>query len=172
VTDVTTIEQVAASVAAAHDLTLYDVERRGGVVVVLLDRPGGIDIDTIATASRDLSRRLEADELLPASVTLEVSSPGLERRLRTEAHFAGAVGRRVTLRRTDQPETDGDSRLVGTLTAAGDGTVEVTDDAGVVHELPFDSVERARTVFEWGGSPPPKSRNPRRTARTNSEARP
>ncbi len=167
---VTTIDQLAASVAEDHGLTLYDVERRGGVLAVLLDRSGGVDIDTLADASRDLARRLAADDLLPATVTLEVSSPGLERRLRTEAHFAGAVGQRVTLRRSDAAEEAG--RLVGTLTAAGDGRIELTTDDGVVHDVPIEAVERARTVFEWGQPTPPKSTKSRPTARTNSEARP
>jgi ribosome maturation factor RimP len=170
VSNVTTIEQIAASVAADSDLTLYDIEQRGGVLAVLLNRQGGVDIDTLANASRALSRRLEADGLLPDSVTLEVSSPGLERKLRTEEHFLGAVGQRVTL----TTSADGGARLVGTLTSVADRRAQLTDDEGVTHDLSIDSIDRARTVFEWGGSPPPRSQSKssksRSGARTNSEA--
>lgn len=168
VNDVATVEEIAERVATDAGLTLYDVERQGGTLVVLLDRSGGVDVDALATASRALSNQLDEAGLLPSSTTLEVSSPGLERKLRTPAHFRGAVDARVTI--SLREELDGERRLVGTLSAVdGDDLVLALDD-GSTRTVALDLVDRARTVFEWGGSPRPGSSNQRQRARRNSEA--
>ena len=166
--DVATVEEVAAQVAEQVGLRLYDVERQGGTLVVLLDRPGGVDVDQLAKASREISRALDEAEVVSGSYTLEVSSPGLERRLRTAEHFAGAVGSRVTV--TQRGEVEGDRRLLGTLTSVDGDRLTLTLDDGTERSLGLDQVDRARTVFEWGGSPPPGSSNQRQRARGNSEA--
>ena len=90
-----TIERVTALIApevTAAGLSLYDLEHAGGVLRVVVDRPGGVDIEAIAAITRAVSRLLDEHDPLPGHYTLEVSSPGLERRLRVPAHFAGAVG--------------------------------------------------------------------------------
>ena len=69
-------------------LDLYDLEHAGGVLRVVVDRPGGVDIDAIADATRlDLPRSSTTPIRSPGRYTLEVTSPGLERTLRTPAHF-------------------------------------------------------------------------------------
>jgi len=163
-----TVEEIAGRVAADAGLTLYDVERQGGTLVILLDRPGGVDVDALATASRSISSQLDEAGLLPATTTLEVSSPGLERKLRTPAHFLGAVGSRVTVSLHD--ELDGERRFLGTLSAVDGDDLVLTLDDGTVRTVAMDRVDRARTVFEWGGSPRPGSSNQRQRARRNSEA--
>lgn len=147
-------------VVAAHDLELVDVESGPGLLRVTVDREGGVDLDGLAAANRAVSAALDDLDPMPGRYTLEVSSPGVERRLRTPAQFARAVGETVTVRL--QPGCD-ERRVQGRLGAA--------DDAGVVLEGPggprrvgYGSIERARTVFEWGPSPKPSpSRGKRRT---------
>ncbi len=163
-----TVEEIADRVAADAGLTLYDVERQGGTLVILLDRPGGVDVDALATASRSISSQLDEAGLLPATTTLEVSSPGLERKLRTPAHFLGAVGSRVTVSLDE--ELDGQRRFLGTLSAVDGDDLVLTLDDGTARTVAMDRVDRARTVFEWGGSPRPGSSNQRQRARRNSEA--
>jgi ribosome maturation factor RimP len=150
-----TVERVRAvvePVVAAADLELYDVELAGGVLRVLVDRSGGVDLAVLGEVTRAVSEALDADDPFPGRYTLEVSSPGLERKLRTPAHFAAALGKKVRVRTV--PGTEGERRLEGELTAADDEGVTVATDEGD-RRLTHAEIERARTVFEWGPTPPP-----------------
>ena len=150
-----TVERVRAVVepiVAAADLELYDVELAGGTLRVLVDRSGGVDLGVLGEVTRAVSEALDADDPLPGRYTLEVSSPGLERRLRTPEHFAAALGKQVRVRTV--AGTEGERRVEGELTAAdGDGVVLATADGE--RRVAYADVERARTVFEWGPTPPP-----------------
>jgi ribosome maturation factor RimP len=139
-------------VLADLGLDLVDVEVTGGVVRVLVDREGGVDLDALASANKAVSVELDRLDPMPGRYTLEVSSPGVERRLRTPAHFARAVGETVTVR--TQPGTTEVRRLQGALAAADDdGVVLETGDGPV--RIAYEQIERARTVFEWGPKPAP-----------------
>ena len=135
-------------------LDLVDVELRPGTVRVVVDRPGGADLDVIARATTAVSAVLDGHDPMPGRrYTLEVTTPGLERPLRRAEHFSRAVGETVTVRTTTGSE--GERRVRGRLVAA-DAEGFVLDG----HDLPeggrrfsYDEVERARTVFEWGGQP-------------------
>jgi ribosome maturation factor RimP len=146
-------ERIAEDVATRLALSVYDVEVAGGTLRILLDRPGGIDIDTLTEANRLVSAAIDDDDAVPAPATLEVSSPGLERRLRTPAHFAGAVGERVRVK--TRPQVEGDRRVDGVLSAADDSSVTVTTDDGSVRTVAIDDVEKATTEFRWEAAPKP-----------------
>jgi len=146
---------------------LVDVELHGATLRVTIDRAGGIDLDGIAGASRVVSKTLDDVDPLPGRYTLEVSSPGLERRLRTPAHFARAVGSTVSVRTCPdgQPADDGAApvrRVQGQLIGADeDGfTLEGADLPGGSVHMRYDDVERARTVFEWAPSGRGADRHP------------
>jgi ribosome maturation factor RimP len=134
----------------ARGLDLVDVELHGSELTVFVDRSGGVDLEALGEATRAVSTALDEIDPLPGRYTLAVSSPGLERRLRTPAHFARAIGETVTVR--VQGGTANVRRVSGTLEAA--------DETGctlVGPELPdgslriaYDEIERARTVFVWG----------------------
>lgn len=158
-----TVEKVTAMVApllADLKLDLYDIEFRGGVLRITIDTPvgagNGVDLDQIAFVTRMISRDLDHDDPMPGRYTLEVSSPGLERTLRTPAHFQREIGKRVAIRLRDIG-LGGDRRLTGTLIAATDvdATVRLDDDALTERTIRFDHVDRAKTVFEWGPTPKP-----------------
>ena len=90
-------------------LELYDIElggtARGRTLRVLVDCEGGVDLDAITSATEALTPVLDGDaevaQVLPGSYLLEVSSPGLERPLRTPAHFRRAVGDAISLKSRD-----------------------------------------------------------------------
>jgi ribosome maturation factor RimP len=152
----TTEERVRALVeplVTDADLSLYDLDLAGGVLKVLVDAPGGADIDAISRLARTVSRALDEHDPIEGRYTLEVSSPGLERPLRTPAHYAGAVG--TTVKVKTRPGVEGDRRVEGTVIAADDTTVTVRDADGVDRTLSYDDIERARTTFEWGPSEKP-----------------
>ncbi len=149
-----TIEQISALVeplCAAAGVELYDVELAGPILRVLVEREGGIDVDTLSSLSRAVSESLDESDPIEGRYTLEVSSPGLERPLRSARHFEAVVGQRVKLR--TGARADGPRRVDGTLVAVEDGgdtlVVESVDD-GARHQVPRSAVERARTVFVWG----------------------
>jgi ribosome maturation factor RimP len=126
----------------AAGLELFDVELVDGILRVTVDRAGGVDIDAISDASSRISRELDRHDVVPGRYVLEVSSPGVERPLRTPAHFARAVGATVVVK--THPGTEGDRRVEGVLEAA--------DDDGVViagRSIPYSDIERARTLFVW-----------------------
>ena len=133
-------------------LELYDVELAAGALRVTVTRDGGVDLDTLASASSMLSAWLDEHDPMPGRYTLEVSSPGLERRLRTPEQFKGAVGETVTLRIA--PEGVAAERVTGTLAAATDDGLELLTEAGP-RRARYGEVERARTVFVWGPTPKP-----------------
>jgi len=140
---------------AAQDLELFDLEQAGPVLRVTVDKAGGVDMKAIAATTRAISRALDEHDPIAGQFTLEVSSPGLERPLRTPAHYAWAVGKQVSVKTV--PNHPAGRRLAGTVTAATDASVTVALDepAGESVTLPFDEIEKARTTFEWGPAPKP-----------------
>lgn len=134
-------------------LDLVDVEIRGTQVTVFVDRDGGVGLDELGEATREVSAELDRIDPMPGRYTLSVSSPGLERRLRTPAHFARALGERVSVR--VDAGTTAVRRLTGTLVSADEAGCTLAGPevpGGEVH-LDYDRIERARTVFEWGPEP-------------------
>jgi ribosome maturation factor RimP len=133
-------------------LELFDLEVRSATIVVTVDRPGGIDLDALAAANRIVSGVLDQIDPMPGRYTLEVTSPGLERRLRTPEHFAKAVGSQVAVRTTAGTEP---RRVQGELRVAS-GTeilIDAIEPALGEVRLALDQIDRARTVFEWGAAP-------------------
>ncbi|HQU26001.1 MAG TPA: ribosome maturation factor RimP [Acidimicrobiales bacterium] len=129
-------------------LDLYDVELTAGTLNVVVSRAGGVDLDALTEASRAVSAWLDAHDPIEGRYTLDVSSPGLERRLRTPEHFAGALGERVTLR--ERREGQATRRLEGTLVACDATSVTIEDANEGPTRVELAGVERARTVFQWG----------------------
>ena len=162
-------------VLEARGLDLVDVEVHGAQLTVYVDREGGVGLDELGDATREVSAALDDLDPMPGRYTLSVSSPGLERRLRTPAHFARALGETVTMR-VDAGSPDV-RRMTGTLQAADDtGCVLAGPEVpGGEVRLDYDRIERARTVFEWGPVPnraapgtatPKKSRKTERVTRS------
>ncbi|MCL4422927.1 MAG: ribosome maturation factor RimP [Actinobacteria bacterium] len=164
------------SVLESTDLELYDLEWVPGALKVVLDRPGGVDLDSLSDANRTLSLALDHLEEAPGGpYTLEVSSPGLERNLRTPAHFKASLGELVSVR--TNPGVEGDRRVRGVLVGADEEAIVVRAGATPDAALPggdyedrrilYKDIERARTIFEWGT---PKPESSRRSARHKVKA--
>jgi ribosome maturation factor RimP len=118
-------------------------------------RGPGITLDVLALATRLISRELDHADPINGHYTLEVSSPGLERTLRTPSHFRRSVGTEVAIRLRDVNKAE--RRVHGVLTGATDDLFTVTRPDGSERHIPYDQVDRARTVFTWGPAPkPPK----------------
>jgi ribosome maturation factor RimP len=172
-----TIDRVTALIApevTAAGLSLYDLEHAGGVLRVVVDRPGGVDLEAIAAITRAVSRLLDEHDPLPGHYTLEVSSPGLERRLRVPAHFAGAVGETVKLKL--RAGVGIDRRQSGVIVSADDdGTVirvaDAADDLATTDlRVAYSDIQQARTVFDWEPAPKPGKASAARAPRPTRPA--
>lgn len=107
---------------------------------VYVDHPGGVDHALCGRVTALLRGYLDR-------YAVDVSSPGVERPLRTAAHFRSAVGRRVAIRTAEA--IDGRRRFRGEVAAAGDGSVTVrTGEADV--NIPYDVIVRANLIDEGG----------------------
>jgi len=156
-TEIDRVHALVAPIAADLQLDVYDVERRGATMRITLDTPpgseGGITLDSLSLATRLISRELDHEDPVAGHYTLEVTSPGLERPLRTPAHFQREVGKTITARLRD-PQAD-PRRVQGVLTAADERSATLLLDDGTERTLALDDIDKSRTVFEWGPKPKP-----------------
>jgi ribosome maturation factor RimP len=103
----------------------YAAARAHGLLRVFIDRDGGVGLEDCASVSRELSALLDLEDPIPGPYTLEVSSPGFDRVLRTRAHFGRFVGARVFVE-LKEPRA-GRRRYTGRLLTV--------DDAGIALEV-------------------------------------
>ena len=148
------VRELVEPLLATSDLELVDVEVEKGVLRLSLDRPGGIDLEAIAEISPVITAALDESDPMSESYHLEISSPGLERPLRTPEHFARFIGSKVTVRTL--PGVAGERRVTGVLSDADDTGIQVlAEGADEPRSVLYTQIERARTVFEWGPAPKP-----------------
>ena len=172
------VRTMVEPLAAAVEADVYDVTFEGGKLAVAINRSGGIDLDTLADISRELGQQLDERDVIGGKYTLEVTSPGLERPLRTVDHYRGALGDPVTVK--TKPGVEGDRRCNGTLTEVDDATFTVAvevdgEPTGEHRSIAYDDVERARTTFSWGPAPKPggkKKSGKSSGQKSNQKARP
>ncbi|MCB1256345.1 MAG: ribosome maturation factor RimP [Microthrixaceae bacterium] len=148
-----TMRELVAPIARELDLQIYDIEAAGGVVRVLLDKVGGIDMGSITDATKRISRALDSSDPISGSYTLEVSSPGIERTLRVATHYEGAIGQRVKVK--TKPDSGFDRRFGAVLESFQDPVATFRTDAGEAVEIPLGQIERVRTEFVDTAAPKP-----------------
>jgi ribosome maturation factor RimP len=148
-------------------LSLYDLELAAGTLHVTVNKEGGVDLEALTKANRVISEWLDANDPIPGRFTLDVSSPGLERRLRTAVHFRSTIGEVVTLREL----RDGEStrRLEGAVLDADDHSVTLDDHEQGRVVVKLANVERARTVFKWGAEAKPSPSRAKKSPSTSKK---
>jgi ribosome maturation factor RimP len=156
------VREIAERVAASSGLEVVEVELRGGsksrMLRIFIDKPGGVTHEDCASLSREVSTILDVDDVVPGdSYLLEVSSPGLDRKLSRAADFQRFTGSRVKLT-TRQPvngnrhfegrlENFQEGRLVLDLSTAGK-KLRPADGASQKLEIELANVEKANLVPE------------------------
>lgn len=145
------VKDLAEAVAQRRSLRLWDVEMGGrsgqSVVRIFVDSEDGVDLDTVAQVSEELSRGLDLRDSISGRYTLEVSTPGLERNLKSPEHFKLSVGRDVVVK-TTSPVIGDTNRIEGVIASADDSGVVLEVD-GDEMPVPYGAIKTARTVFEW-----------------------
>ena len=169
--DVDRVRAIADRVAASSGLEVLDVEFLGGgkarMLRVFLDRPAagndplaGVTHEDCANFSREFGTILDVEDVMPGSYTLEVSSPGLDRKLVKPTDFARFVGSRVKL--TTREPVNNNRHFEGVLESFQNGCLmldlsvashksrkKMGDAAGTKIEIDFANVEKANLVPEF-----------------------
>ncbi len=154
------IREIAERVAASEGLEVLSVELRGGkggTLKIVIDKTGegadsGVTHGDCETMSRQVSAILDVEDPIPHRYTLEVSSPGAERKLNGERDFRRFTGKlaKVVL---VEPLADGQGSIRGRITACSNGrvTLEVDGKGGTKRpmEVDLENVSRAQLVLEW-----------------------
>ena len=151
----TSLEELIGNYLGAERLELDDLEMLGqgsGRILRVVIDGADVGVDHLAELSRGISRLLDHESDLDGSYTLEVTSPGLERRLRRPSHYSKSIGKEVTVK--TRVEVDGERRHEGTLIASDEDGLLV-DVEGEARRIEFDQVKSARTVFRWERAPKP-----------------
>lgn len=116
---------------------------RDGLVRVFIDKPEGVDLSDCELVSRQLSALLDVEDPVPGHYSLEVSSPGLDRKLTKPEHFRRFTGETVRIKL--RFPVDGRRNFRGELQAADDEKIDVEVD-GQSHSLQIATIESARLV--------------------------
>lgn len=137
-------------VASDHGFEIVDVQILGSegspILRIYLDKEGGIDIDDIAEAQQDwLEPIVDEVDIIEGNYMLEVSSPGIDRPLRTREHFSDHAGEKVKI--SSEP-IDGRKRWSGILVGMEGEDVVVESEDGERHAIPFDSIRKANIKGE------------------------
>ncbi len=152
---------IAQSAAEQNGCTLYDVEFLGAgpqrILRVFIDKSDGVGIEQCESVSRALNLHLDVDDMIPGgSYNLEVSSPGLERRLKRKNHFEAALNKEVLIK-TKVKDAANQRTFNGSLVSVSDVGIEVKVD-GEVKAFAFDNIDKAKTVFKFEANKKPNKK--------------
>lgn len=146
------VTQLSERAAAGTPIEIADVQIRGAgksrLVRVYIDKPGGVTHGDCEFVSQKLSQLLDDEDVIPGdSYTLEVSSPGVERRLSRPRDFERAVGQMIKL--TMHAPLEGRTSLEGKLEQIADGSLGLEIAPGNLVHVPLNQVRKANLKFEW-----------------------
>ncbi|EFK95950.1 conserved hypothetical protein [sediment metagenome] len=136
------IEKIIQSLGAS----LYDIEVVSEfdetIFRVMITKQGGVNLDDCAEVSRELSLFLDVNPPIENEYRLEVSSPGIERKLINPKHFIQSIGEKVKLKIAEV------GQVVGLLKDANEKDITVETD-GEMKTFTYSQINKARTYFEW-----------------------
>jgi ribosome maturation factor RimP len=145
------IRRVVTETVEGQGYELVELELKGGgknsVLRIFIDKPEGISHQDCALVSGQVGTVLDVEDLIPFSYTLEVSSPGLDRKLIKESDYSRFQGKlaRIQTRIPLQHQKAFKGRLGGLQ----DGKILLELSNGAVLEIPLDVVDEARLEFDW-----------------------
>lgn len=147
---VSKVEEIAHRVGRSEGIEIVEVELKGGgrhqVLRISIDKPEGVSHADCELVSHQVGAILDVEDVVPGSYTLEVTSPGVERKLLKPADYERFQGKRVKV--VLREPVDNRRHWEGALAGLRDGVVELETDNGPVR-IRLDQVERANLKFEW-----------------------
>ena len=146
------ITEIAERVAGSEGIEIVDVQLLGAskarVLRIYIDKPEGVSHNDCEFISQQVGTILDVEDVIPGdSYTLEVSSPGLERKLTKPRDFERFTGRKAKFVLREPVENR--RRWEGTLLRFADGLIALEPEAGKVIQFPLGQVEKANLKFEW-----------------------
>ena len=146
------ITELGEQALTGTSIELVEVQLRGAgkarLLRVYIDKPGGVTHGDCELLSERLGRLLDESETIPDdSYTLEVSSPGVERKLAKPRDFERVVGQKIKLA-VHQP-IEGQTRFEGRLKEFTGGVLQLETPEGGMLQVPLDQVQKANLKFEW-----------------------
>ena len=146
------ITAIAERAAKREGLEVWDVEvagaGRGRIVRIYVDKPDGVTLDECELISQQVGTVLDVEDVIPGQqYHLEISSPGIERRLLKLEHFARYTGQKIRL--TLREPLENRLRWEGTLLGVEDGVILVDVSEGKPLRLRMEQIEKATLKFEW-----------------------
>jgi ribosome maturation factor RimP len=146
------ITEVAERVGNSEGIEIVEVQVLGGgnnrLVRIYIDKQGGVSHADCERISQDVGTILDVEDLIPWDhYTLEVSSPGVERKLTKPRDYERFSGQKVKL--VLREPIDNQKRWEGTLAGFAAGVITLQAASGRSVEIPLDQVEKANLKFEW-----------------------
>jgi len=146
------IEAIAERVAQSEGIEIVEVELKGGgknrFLRISIDRPEGVTHADCELISHQVGTILDVEDVVAGAYTLEVSSPGVERKLVKYKDFERFAGKKIKVSLREPVENS--RRWEGTLASCADGLIHLEVAEGKTILFPFDQVEKANLKFEWG----------------------
>lgn len=146
------IQEIADRVGASEGIEIVEVQLLGGgnqrLVRIYIDKPEGVSHADCEAISQQVGTILDVEDVVPGErYTLEVSSPGVERRLSKPKDFERFTGQKVKLVLREPVENQ--RRWEGVLAGFADGTITLEAAPGRSLRVPLTQVEKANLKFEW-----------------------
>lgn len=146
------ITELGERAANGTDIEIAEVQLRGGgkarLLRIYIDKPGGVTHGDCELISERLGKLLDEEDAVPGeSYTLEVSSPGVDRKLSRPRDFERVVGQKIRL--AIREPIEGQTRFEGKLALFAEGTLEIETASGHLVQVPLEQVQKANLKFEW-----------------------
>ena len=143
------VREFAESLLPAMGLELFDVQFRreghGWVLRLVVDKEEGVTLDDCSRVSRETSDFLDVEDIIDHPYHLEVSSPGLERPLRTMAECRRHIGNKVRIKL--KQEIDSQRVIIGELATAEHNELTVLSEESATYTIEWENVQKARLTL-------------------------
>ena len=146
------IREIAERVAGREGMEIVDVHLLGGgagrVLRIVIDKPQGVSHADCEFISQNVGTILDVEDAVPGGpYTLEVSSPGVERKLSKPQEFERFSGRKIKV--VLRQAVEGQRHWAGLLKGIAEGIITLEPSPGKSLRFPLDQVEKANLKFEW-----------------------
>jgi ribosome maturation factor RimP len=146
------VREIAERVGSSEGIEIVEIQLLGGggsrLLRISIDKPQGVSHADCEFISHQVGTILDVEDVVPgARYTLEVTSPGLERKLTKPREFERFVGQKVKV--VLRQPVDNQRHWVGALTGFTEGIITLEPSPGRSVQFPFDQVEKANLKFEW-----------------------
>ncbi|MDQ7052708.1 MAG: ribosome maturation factor RimP [candidate division KSB1 bacterium] len=146
----TKLRQIIEPILEENAVDLVDLEVRGSkrnlLLRVFVDVPGGISINECVRLSREFEDAIEMENLIPGPYRLEVSSPGIDRPLKTERDFQRNIGRLVEIQILKEDKLQ---KVRGDILSAEKDHVKIQQEDGDIVEFPISAIHKALIQIKW-----------------------